>query len=244
MTIEPRVSVIKRRLADVDHIIAVASGKGGVGKSMVAANLALALKQKGYSVGLLDLDLYGPSSHIILGVQPQGFPDEDKGIIPPDVHDVAFMSIVLFSEDKPAPFRGDDISNIIMELLAITRWGALDYLIIDMPPGIGDETLDVINLIKRGNFLVVTTPSKVALGAVGKLLGLLTELKLPVAGVLENMVMKPSHLVEDFVSQQGITYLGAISYDDTLETAVGDPEKLAKQTFMKDLDAIIDKHLV
>jgi len=149
---DARVSVIEKRLKNIKRIISVASGKGGVGKSLVASSLALNLSKKGFKIGLLDLDLYGPSSHIILGVKDV-FPKEEKGIIPPNVHGINFMSIVYFTEDKPSPFRGIDISNIIIELLAITQWGSLDFLIIDMPPGMGDETLDVIRLIKKSEFL-------------------------------------------------------------------------------------------
>ena len=193
---DARVSVIDKRLKNIKRIISVASGKGGVGKSLVASSLAINLSKKGFKVGLLDLDLYGPSSHIILGVKDV-FPKEEKGIIPPNVHGINFMSIVYFTEDKPSPFRGVDISNIIIELLAITQWGSLDFLIIDMPPGIGDETLDVIRLIKKSEFLVVSTPSKVALGAVSKLLKILKELKIPIIGVLENMSMTRSSFIKN-----------------------------------------------
>ena len=99
---EVRTSVIDRRLKNINRIIAVASGKGGVGKSLVASSLALNLVKKGYKVGLLDLDLYGPSSHIILGVNNLHFPEEEKGIVPPKINDIHFMSIVYFTEDKPA----------------------------------------------------------------------------------------------------------------------------------------------
>ena len=153
---EPRTSVIEKRLKNIKRIIAVASGKGGVGKSLVASSLALHLAHKGHRVGLLDLDLYGPSSHIILGVANVS-PTEKQGIIPPTVHGISFMSIVYFTEEKPSPFRGVDISNIILELLAITQWGTLDFLIIDMPPGIGDETLDVIRYMKTSEFLVAVS---------------------------------------------------------------------------------------
>jgi len=192
---EVRTSVIDRRLEKINRIIAVASGKGGVGKSLVASTLALNLSRKGYKVGLLDLDLYGPSSHVILGVDDFSFPEEEKGILPHKIDEISFMSIVYFTQDKPAPLRGMDITNIIIELLAITQWGELDYLIIDMPPGIGDETLDVIHLVKKAEFLVVTTPSKVAMGAVSKLLSILKELKLPVIGVIENMKMTESRYI-------------------------------------------------
>ena len=101
---DARISVIDKRLKNIKRIISVASGKGGVGKSLVASSLALNLSKKGFKIGLLDLDLYGPSSHIILGVKDV-FPKEEKGIIPPNVHGINFMSIFYFTEDKPSPFR-------------------------------------------------------------------------------------------------------------------------------------------
>jgi len=240
MTMEPRTSVIEKRLININRIIAVASGKGGVGKSLVASSLALHLAQEGYRVGLLDLDLYGPSSHIILGVKNE-FPTEEKGIIPPVVHGISFMSIVYFTEEKPSPFRGVDISNIILELLAITQWGSLDFLIIDMPPGIGDETLDVIRYMKTSEFLVVTTPSKVAMGAVSKLLNILIELKKPVLGVIENMTMMDSSFIEQEVKRLQIRYLGKIHFDETLEESIGKPDHLKETKAMKDLRVILKK---
>jgi ATP-binding protein involved in chromosome partitioning len=236
-----RVSVIEKRLKNIKRIISVASGKGGVGKSLVASSLALSLSKRGHKVGLLDLDLYGPSSHIILGVDDYGFPDEEKGIIPPKINGINFMSIVYFTEDKPAPLRGIDITNVIIELLSITQWGELDYLIIDMPPGIGDETLDVIRLIKKNEFLVVSTPSKVAMAAVGKLLTILKELNLPIVGVLENMKMVESDYVKDGISKMDLTYLGSIAFDEKLEDSIGDPDKLLKTIFMEDLNKSISQ---
>ncbi|MBN2599844.1 MAG: ATP-binding protein [Candidatus Thermoplasmatota archaeon] len=237
---EPRTSVIEKRLKHIRRIIAVASGKGGVGKSLVASSLALHLSQKGYRVGLLDLDLYGPSSHIILGVK-NAFPTEEKGIIPPVVHGISFMSIVYFTEEKPSPFRGVDISNIILELLAIIQWGTLDFLIIDMPPGIGDETLDVIRYMKTSEFLVVSTPSKVAMGAVGKLLTILVELKKPVLGVIENMTMTDSVYIQQEVIRLRVPYLGRIRFDASLEEAIGNPDRLLKTPVMKDLTRLLQK---
>jgi len=234
---EVRTSVIERRLGNIKRIIAVASGKGGVGKSLVASTLALNLAKKGHKVGLLDLDLYGPSSHIILGVNDLHFPEEEKGIIPPKIHNIHFMSIVYFSEDKPSPFRGVDITNIIIELLAITQWKELDYLIIDMPPGIGDEVLDVIKYVKKAEFFVVTTPSKVSMGAVGKLLRILGELKLPIIGVIENMKMTDSSFIKDMISEMNMFYIGSISFDHDLEEAIGDSNLLLKTKFMKELNS-------
>jgi len=240
---ESRISVIGKRLNNIKNIISVASGKGGVGKSLVASTLALNLSKKGKKVGLLDLDLYGPSSHIILGFNDFSFPEEDNGIIPPEIVEIKFMSIVIFTEDKPSAFRGVDITNIIIELLAITQWGRLDYLIVDMPPGIGDETLDVINLVKKSKFLVVTTPSKVAMGAVGKLLKMLKEQKLPILGVVENMKMNKGNFIENNVSDLNIKYLGSINFDGNLEESIGDPDSLLETIFMIDLDSIVDKIL-
>ena len=238
---DPRLSVIDKRLSKIKRIIAVASGKGGVGKSLVASTLALNLSKKGYKVGLLDLDLYGPSSHVILGVTDYSFPEEEKGILPHKIDDINFMSIVYFTEDKPAPLRGIDITNIIIELLSITQWGELDFLIIDMPPGIGDETLDVIKLVKKSEFLVVTTPSKVAMAAVSKLLKLLKELKLPIIGIVENMKMKQSDFIKGNVSKMGISYLDSIQFDENLEDSIGKPNLLVKTDFMKDFDKIVKK---
>ena len=235
-----RESVIGKRLRNINRIICVASGKGGVGKSLIASTLALKLEGKGYNVGILDLDLYGPSSHIILGFNKKGFPDEDKGIIPSKINDIKFMSIIYFSDDKPAPFRGLDISNIIIELLAITQWGSLDYLIIDMPPGIGDETLDIIRLIKNCEFIVVTTPSKVAMGAVKKLLLILTELKIPILGVIENMVIKNSNLIKNQIKNMDLSYLGSIIFDTNLEESIGKPKKLLKTDMVNDLENILN----
>lgn len=238
-----RLSVIDRRLDKIKNIISVASGKGGVGKSLVASSLALNLSKKGYKVGLLDLDLYGPSSHVILGVDDFSFPEEEKGILPHKIGDVNFMSIVYFTQDKPAPLRGIDITNVIIELLSITQWGELDYLIIDMPPGTGDETLDVINLIKKSKFLVVTTPSKVAMGAVSKLLRMLKEQNLPMIGILENMKLKESDFVTKSVRELDINYLGSIIFDSDLEEAIGKPDSLHDTVFMKDMDNIVSKLL-
>ena len=238
---DPRTSIIEKRLSCIKRIISVASGKGGVGKSLVASALALILSKKGYKVGFLDLDLYGPSSHIILGVEKFDFPEEEKGLIPPKVNGIKFMSIVYYTEDKPAPFRGTDISNVIIELLAITKWDELDYLIIDMPPGLGEETLDIIRLVKKNEFLVVTTPSKVSMGAVGKLLFILKELKLPIIGLIENMKMYDSNYIKHSVSRIKIRYLGYISFDRNLEESIGNTNKLQKTNFMKDLKNVLSK---
>lgn len=214
------------------RVIAVSSGKGGVGKSMVATTLALSLLEQGLSVGLLDLDFTSPSTHVILGVEGL-YPEEEYGIVPPLAHGLKYMSIVHYSLDEPAPLRGEDVSNAIIELLAITRWGDVDYLILDMPPGIGDATLDTLRLVPGIEFMVVTTPSRVAYQSVRRLLLLLRDLKIPIIGVLENMVVNRSRYVEDEVKSLGLRYLGALDYDEDLEATIGDPGKLMKTRFGK-----------
>jgi len=238
---EPRTTVIEKRLSQIKKIIAVASGKGGVGKSLISSSLALYLSKKGYKVGLLDLDLHGPSTHIILGAKDV-FPKEEKGLIPPKIHGINFMSIVYFTDDKPAPFKGIDISNIIIELLAITQWGSLDYLIVDMPPGLGEETLDVIRLIKKAEFIVVTTPSKVAMGAVDKLLKILKEMKTPTIGIIENMTMTKNQFIRNEICQMKLSYLGSIKFDQNLESSIGKINKLVKTDFMQDLAKIVEEN--
>jgi ATP-binding protein involved in chromosome partitioning len=234
---DPRISVITDRLKDVRNVIAVSSGKGGVGKSLVASILALTLAKKGFNVGLFDLDFTSPSTHIILGIGGVK-PKEEKGIVPPRVHGLEYMSIIYYSGDYASPLRGEDVSNALIELLSITRWGKLDFLILDMPPGIGDATLDLIRLIKNVRFLVVTTPSLLAFETVKKLASLLKELKVPIIGVAENMKMHDSKAIRTQVQKLNLTFLGEIPYDTKIEKAIGSIKKLLETNFAKKVEEI------
>jgi ATP-binding protein involved in chromosome partitioning len=234
---DPRLEIIGRRLEKVGEIIAVSSGKGGVGKSVVASALALSLRDMGHSVGLLDLDFTSPSTHVILGIEGL-YPEEEYGIVPPLAHGMRYMSITYYSLDRPAPLRGADVSDAIIELLAITRWGELDYLVIDMPPGIGDATLDTIRLVDGIRFLVVTTPSKVAYETVRKQITLLRELEVPILGVVENMVMKETNYIQEQVDADGARYLGAVEYDAELEDSLGDVEALRETEFYRTISKL------
>jgi ATP-binding protein involved in chromosome partitioning len=229
---DPRIAVIEKRFDAVKKVIAVSSGKGGVGKSMVATCLALNLRGKGFKVGLLDLDFTSPATHVIMGVEGL-YPKEEYGIVPPLAHGMEYMSIVHYSLDEPAPLRGVDVSNAIIELLAITRWGELDYLVVDMPPGIGDATLDTIRLIPRLEFIVVTTPSRVAYQSVRRMLVLLKEMDISVVGVFENMVMKYSDYIKVDVEAMGLNYLGSACFDEMLEPALGNVDRLSGTGFFK-----------
>ena len=227
-----RLSVIDERIKSVKNVIAVSSGKGGVGKSLVASALSLALAGRGYRVGLFDLDLTSPSTHIILDVG-ESRPIEDRGIVPPKIHGISYMSITYYSGDEPTPLRGVDFSNALIELMAITRWGDLDFLIVDMPPGISDATLDIIRLIKRSKFLIVTTPSKLAFETVKKLIKLLSDLRVEIIGIVENMKIKESNFIKSNADKLGIKYLGGIEFDEGLEDALGDVEKFSKTEFFR-----------
>lgn len=234
---DPRIGIIEERLKGVNRIVAVSSGKGGVGKSLIASTLALTLARRGYKVGLFDLDFTSPSTHVILGVEGLQ-PREEKGIIPPQVHGLKYMSIVYYSGEYASPLRGADVSNALIELLAITRWNNLDFLIVDMPPGISDATLDIIRLVKRIEFVVITTPSRLAFETVRKLIDLLSELGIPIMGVVENMKMKESRFIQQQIEGRGIKFWGEIPFDAEIEEAIGDVNKVLATQFGKKLGEI------
>ncbi|MGD0644334.1 MAG: P-loop NTPase [Candidatus Bathyarchaeia archaeon] len=237
--VDPRTSVISERLSRIRRIIAVSSGKGGVGKSMVATTLALTLAHNGRKVGLFDLDFTSPSTHIILGAQNTQ-PKEEKGIIPPTVRGLEYMSLIYFVGDNPAPLRGADVSNALIELLSITQWGTLDFLVIDMPPGIGDAVLDLVRLIKRIEFLIVTTPSLLAFETVKKQVSLLFELNMPIIGVIENMKRNEAKAVAKETGTLGLRFLGEIPFDPQVENAIGNETKLLNTAIGKKIKKVAD----
>ncbi len=239
--IDPREIAINARLEKVKRIIPVVSGKGGVGKSLVSTTLALALAEKGHKVGLLDLDFHGASDHVILGFEPKEFPEEDKGVVPHTVHGIKFMTIAYYTEDRPTPLRGKEVSDALIELLTITRWDELDYLVIDMPPGLGDQLLDVLRFLKRGEFLVVATPSKLALNVVRKLVQLLLEEKHEVLGIVENMKLDEEKDVEALAKEFGIPYLGGIPFYPDLDAKIGNVDELMKTEFAERIREIAGK---
>jgi len=238
--IDPRVSIIEKRLAKVRAIIAITSAKGGVGKSITAATLALILSNKGNKVGLLDLDFTSPSTHIILGMK-ELYPREENGIIPPQINGIRYMSIVYYSKDKPAPLRGTDFTNSFLELLAITNWGEIDYLLIDMPPGIGDATLDTLRFIKKTRFLIIATPSSLTVSTVIKLIDLLKSVNAPIIGVIENMKTSKTKSIRKKVENKNTVFLGSIRYDDEIEVSIGKPKKLVSTRFSNELRKILEK---
>jgi len=174
-------------IPEVRHTVAVSSGKGGVGKSTVAVNLALALRQSGATVGIIDSDVYGPDVPLMLGAKgrPGMF---DNRILPVEVHGLKMMSIgLLVNEREPLVWRGPMIHSFIQQMLKDVMWGALDYLVFDMPPGTGDAQLSLSQILPLGGVVMVTTPQDVALLDVRKAIGMFQRLNVPILRIVENM---------------------------------------------------------
>ena len=176
-------------MSTVKNIIAVASGKGGVGKSTVALNLALALSKAGAKVGLLDADIYGPSIPLMLGMTKTPMQVEDNKLQPPESNGIKVVSFGFFAEQEhqAAIYRGPVISGIVKQFLIDTNWSDLDYLIVDLPPGTGDIPLTLAQTIPITGILVVTTPQQVASSVAVKAIGMFDKPNVPMLGVVENM---------------------------------------------------------
>lgn len=179
-------------MSSVKNIIAVASGKGGVGKSTTAANLALALAADGARVGILDADIYGPSVGLMLGIEDGTRPDvkNEKFFMPIEAHGIQAMSMAfLVTEDTPVVWRGPMVSGALQQLLTQTLWNNLDYLVIDMPPGTGDIQLTLAQKVPVTGSVVVTTPQDLALIDAKKGIEMFNKVNIPVLGVVENMAV-------------------------------------------------------
>lgn len=173
----------------IRHIIAIASGKGGVGKSTVAANLAVALAKSGASVGLCDCDMYGPSVSIMFGNREPAVAAEDERIIPNEAHGVKLMSMgfLLSGDDSPAILRGPMVSRLTQQFLRQVNWGELDYLLLDLPPGTGDIQLTIVQTVALSGAIIVTTPQEVALIDARKGAAMFAKTNVPLLGIVENM---------------------------------------------------------
>lgn len=180
-------------LSKVKHIIAVASGKGGVGKSTISATLASEFSTMGFKVGLLDTDLFGPSIPTLFNVKDVGVNLEDKMILPREVNGIKLISFGFLLGDAPAIMRGPMVSGYIKQVLTTVKWGDLDYLFIDMPPGTGDVQLTISQTIKIDGAVIVTTRSSLSLVDVVKGILMFEKVNIPILGVIENM----SHFICD-----------------------------------------------
>lgn len=234
----------------IRHIVAVASGKGGVGKSTTAVNLALALKALGAQVGLLDADIYGPSIGLMLGIADDQRPDTRGGkfLVPIEAHGLASMSMAYLANDRtPMVWRGPMAGGALVQMLEQTDWGTLDYLLIDMPPGTGDIQLTLSQKAALAGAVIVTTPQDIALLDARKGIEMFRKVDVPVLGVIENMGMHTcsncGHTESVFgadggeriATEYGVELLASLPLDRSIReatdsgqpTMVADPESVA-----------------
>jgi ATP-binding protein involved in chromosome partitioning len=238
-------------VSGVKHVIAVASGKGGVGKSTVAVNLALALKMLGARVGLMDADIYGPNIPIMLGIPPEKRPGgtvEEK-ILPLVAHGVKAISIGFFANpEQPVIWRGPLLHKTMEQFLHRVDWGELDYLVVDLPPGTGDVQLSLSQWVRLSGAVVVTTPQEVALTDVRKAVNMFRQLEVPVLGVVENMTgaIFGQGGGEKMAEVFQVPFLGSIPLeaqvrecgDSGLPVVAGHPKSSISERFMKIAEAV------
>ena len=241
-------------LAQVKNIIAVASGKGGVGKSTTAANLALALAAEGASVGVLDADIYGPSQPMMMGINRRPESDDGKTMEPLENYGVQVMSIgFLVDQDEAMIWRGPMATQALEQLLRQTSWKDLDYLIIDMPPGTGDIQLTLSQRVPMTGAVIVTTPQDIALLDAKKGIKMFEKVGVPILGIVENMAVhvcsncgQVEHIFgadggKKMAADYGMDYLGALPLDMSIRlqadsgkpTVVADPDGEVAQIYKK-----------
>src|SRR6266436_1062017 len=176
------------QIPGIKHVIAVASGKGGVGKSTVAANLAVALEQTEARVGLCDCDIYGPSISLMFGTRERPMATEDNKIVPIEQYNLKLMSMgFLLDDTSPAILRGPMVTRYTQQFLRQVEWGELDYLVLDLPPGTGDIQLTIVQTVALSGAIIVTTPQEVALIDARKAATMFEKVNVPVLGLIENM---------------------------------------------------------
>ncbi len=237
--LDPRVAAVEKKFEEIGLIVPVVSGKGGVGKTVFSTALALVLSEK-RKTGLLDLDLWGASDHVLLNLNNLGLPEEDRGILPIKVNSLSFMSVVFFSQDQPLPIRGSEYTDAFLELMTATRWDDIEALVLDMPPGMGDPLLDLLKFVRRGSFIIIATPSKLAHGVVRRTVKLLKEQRLRIAGLVENMARGEERL-RQLATEEKIPYLGSIPFFEDFEEQISSLEAFSKSSFLKRVKEIAEK---
>jgi ATP-binding protein involved in chromosome partitioning len=178
----------RQELPGIRNILAVGAGKGGVGKSTTAVNLAVALRRKGARVGLMDCDVYGPNIPQMLGITGQPEVTEERKMVPPEAHGIKVISMgMLVPPDQPVIWRGPMLHGAVQQFMRDVAWGELDYLVVDLPPGTGDVSLSMAQSVPVAGAVVVTTPQGVSVSDVRKAVAMFRQLNIPVLGVIENM---------------------------------------------------------
>ena len=178
---------VSRAIPGIKHIIAVGAGKGGVGKTTVSVNLAMALMKSGSRVGIIDADVYGPNVPMMLGISSQ-LESDGKKIVPAEKYGIRVVSMGFLADEKaPLIWRGPMLHGVVRQFLQDVRWGELDYLVVDMPPGTGDVALSLSQTVPVSGAVVVTTPQKVSLADSRRAVGMYEKLNIPTLGIIENM---------------------------------------------------------
>ena len=251
----------QNRIPGVKRIVAVASGKGGVGKSTCSVNLACALAQLGASVGLLDCDIYGPSIPLMMGVHERPTVNENEKLVPPINHGVKVMSIGLLLDDgQPVIWRGPMIAKTIQQFLFAVEWGEADFLLVDLPPGTGDAQLSLCQTVPLDGGVIVTTPQEASLGVVRKGIAMFEKVNVPILGIVENMsyfTTPNGERVEIFghgggqaeAARQDIPFLGEVPIfteireggDRGVPVVVSAPDKPAGRAFIQIAEALRSK---
>ncbi|MCX8196440.1 MAG: P-loop NTPase [Acidilobaceae archaeon] len=227
-----------RKLLGSVRSYAVLSSKGGVGKTTAAAVLSLLLARRGLRVGLVDADLTNSTAHVVLGVEAgRASIEEGKGFRPLEVSGVKLVTPVIFTRDNPLALRGSSATEALKELLVAAEWGELDVLILDMPPGLKDEALEVMGLGARG--LVISTQEPLSLYSVSKALSLFKKEGLRAVGVVENMG-RGGPLLREEAERLGFRHLGVIGFDEGLSSALGRAERLLETRFAREAERMLD----
>lgn len=242
----------QNRVPGLRRVIAVASGKGGVGKSTTSVNLACALQHLGAKVGLLDCDIYGPSIPLMMGTRERPTLSADEKMVPPVNHGVKLMSIgFLIEGDQPVIWRGPMIMKTIQQFFSSVEWGDLDYLLVDLPPGTGDAQLSLCQTVPLDGGVVVTTPQEASLGVVRKGIAMFEKVNVPILGIVENMsyfTAPGGERIDIFghgggrteAARQGIPFLGEVPIfteireggDRGIPVVVSAPDRPAGQAFI------------
>lgn len=238
--IDPREVVSREKFSAIKYVIPVVSGKGGVGKSLVSTALSLALSTR-YKTGLLDLDFWGASNHVLLNAK-NDFPEEEKGILPEEISGIKFMSIAYYTQDNPLPIRGSEFTDAFLELMAVTRWDDTECLVLDMPPGMADPFLDILQYVKNGNFLVISTSSRLSVNIVNKTIRMLKEQNLNIIGLIENMrsVKQESDTIEELSRSYNVKHLGSIPYYQDLDIHLDSLQDFISTDFFQNIKKISD----